>query len=186
MNISSRNSRSLMSSRIRRRTMRTALGAALLGLTSLAFAGWTPGTKLPDLGAFQIEGKIPSDLRGKVVLVDFWASWCAPCKASFPVLEKLQRDYGPRGLVIVAVNQDDTAGAMESFLKKAPVSFTVVRDAAHKMVEAADVQSMPSSFLVDRAGIIRHVHTGFYGDKTAVQYAEEIEALLKAAPGSKP
>lgn len=161
-----------------------AIGATFLSLVCLTYGGWTPGTKLPDLGSLQIEGELPPDLSGKIILLDFWASWCGPCKASFPMLEKLHKDYGPRGLVIIAVNQDENAKDMNNFLKKNPASFTVIRDAAHQIIKQADVQAMPSSFLVDHNGVIIYSHAGFHGEKTAAQYVEEIETLLKAATGN--
>lgn len=157
---------------------------ALLVLLLLAvspgpvMAGWKAGESLPDLGAFELEGKLPSQFRGQVVLIDFWASWCAPCKASFPAMEGIHGQYGGRGLVVLAVNVDEQRADMEKFLKKTPVSFAVVRDARHKLVARADVATMPASFLVDRAGKIRFVHTGYRGNATRKQYEQEIEQLL--------
>lgn len=143
-------------------------------------AGWKTGSTLPDMKASGVQGTVP-DLAGKVVLVDFWASWCSPCKASFPVLNALQEKYAKAGLVILAINEDESPDAMRRFLKEHPVSFAVVHDAGHKLVELAAVDSMPTSFLVDRQGKIRHLHNGFHGDKTKQRYEEEIEALLKEA-----
>ena len=89
---------------------------ALILTAVAASAGWTVGSALPALSRYSLEGTVP-DLTGKVVLVDFWASWCGPCKASFPVLDELQKEYGPKGLVILAVNQDTTADKMKTFLQ---------------------------------------------------------------------
>ena len=141
------------------------------------------GDTFPDLAKFQLEGKLPDPLAGKVVLVDFWASGCAPCKASFPAMTELHKRFAERGLVIVAVNVDDQRGAMESFLKKNPAPFAVVRDAAQKLVAATDVATMPTSFLLDREGRVRFLHHGFKGEETLKQYAKEIEELL--APAAK-
>lgn len=162
----------------------TALGAiALLTLTITAQAGWKTGSMLPDLNKFKLEGKVPADLKGKVLLIDFWASWCAPCKASFPILDTLQNEYGPKGFVIIAVNQDQTGALMKSFLEEHPATFVSLRDAANLLVEAADVQSMPSSYLVDRSGKVRFLHTGFHGEKTTEKYKAEIEQLLNEKEG---
>ncbi len=160
------------------------VGVLLLG-TATAWSGWNTGTALPDLSAFKLEGTIPS-LSGKVVLVDFWASWCGPCKTSFPALDSLQKDYGTRGLIILAVNQDKTGETMKTFLAEHPVTFTALRDPENRLVATADVASMPSSYLVDRTGKIRFLHRGFHGEKTMEQYRKEIEILLQEkAGGSK-
>jgi thiol-disulfide isomerase/thioredoxin len=135
------------------------------------------GDTLPDLTAFKLEGKLP-ETRGKVVIVDFWASWCLPCAESFPALDELQKKYGDR-LVILAVNVDQKAANMEKFLKKHPVSFTVVRDGGQKLVAAAEPATMPTSFILDGEGQVRFLHNGFHGEETCKQYATEIESLLK-------
>lgn len=163
---------------------------ALTTLTLLAIsldsqAGWKTGSILPDLAKFKLEGPLPN-LKGKVIMIDFWASWCGPCKASFPILNSLQQEYGPKGFVIVAVNQDETSTLMKAFLAENPASFVTLRDGGNKLVESADVQSMPSSFLIDRSGKIRFIHTGFHGEKTAAKYKEEIEQLLKEQNEVKP
>jgi thiol-disulfide isomerase/thioredoxin len=171
------------SSAIRTLTSLATLVVLAIGLT--AQAGWKAGSPLPDLTQFKLEGTVPADLKAKVVLIDFWASWCGPCKASFPVLDSLQKDYGPRGLVIIAINQDQTSALMKSFLETHPATFLTVRDAGNLLVAAADVQSMPSSYLFDRAGKLRFLHTGFHGEKTTTQYREEIERLLNEKDGLK-
>ena len=137
------------------------------------------GDTFPDLTAARLEGKLPDALAGKVVLVDFWASWCGPCAQSFPAMDELQKKYGPQGFVIVAVSVDDNRGDLDRFIKKHAVSFTVVRDAKQKLVAQADIGTMPSSFLLGRDGRVAFVHYGFEGDKTKKQYVSEIETLLK-------
>jgi thiol-disulfide isomerase/thioredoxin len=136
------------------------------------------GDQFPDLNKFGLEGKLPAQLKGKVVVVDFWASWCGPCKASFPVMEQLHKDYGPKGLSLVGISVDDNSTAMDDFLKKHPVSFVVVRDAAKKLVATANIASMPTSYILDGEGRVRFVHTGFHGEATRKQYIQEIEQLL--------
>jgi thiol-disulfide isomerase/thioredoxin len=152
---------------------------ALIAFTAFCIGGFKRGDRLPDLSSFKLEGKLPDKLQGQVILLDFWASWCAPCKASFPAMQDLQKAYKERGLTIVAVSEDTDRKNMDRFLKSAGVSFAVVRDAEQKLVEAADVQTMPTSFLIDRAGQIRFVHDGFHGEQTTRQYQSEIEQLLK-------
>jgi len=154
------------------------IAAGLVTLQTHA-AGLKTGDTFPDFAGFKIEGKLPESLKGKVLLVDFWASWCEPCKASFPVMEDLHKIYGPKGLVIIAVNVDENKSDMEAFLKDHPATFTIVRDARQKLVERAGAATMPTSLLIDREGKIRTVHSGFRGDETRKKYIEEIESILK-------
>lgn len=155
-----------------------ALAILLAGTFATAHAALKVGDELPDLASFNLEGQLPANLDGKVVLVDFWASWCLPCAKSFPVLDELQKKYGDR-LVIVAVNVDQKKANMENFLKKRPVSFSVVRDARQKLVAVAEPETMPTSFILDSSGKVRFQHSGFHGEETEKQYISEIESLLK-------
>ena len=163
-----------------------AVAAVLLGL-AFAFAlvgsavagSVKAGDTFPNLADFKLEGKLPDSLKGKVVLIDFWASWCEPCKQSFPVMEELHKKYSDRGLVIIAINLDEKKPDMEAFLKKNTASFTVVRDPNQKLVDKTGIATMPSSFLIDREGKVRFTHTGFRGNETKKKYEEEIEGLLK-------
>lgn len=162
--------------------VRAALVASLLLLLPVFSVGaLKQGDRMPDLASYKLEGRLPDKLQGRVVLLDFWASWCGPCKLSFPAMEKLNQEYEKKGLTIVAVSIDEKRENMERFLKEMKVSFPTVRDAQQKLVAAADVQAMPTSFLVDRTGKVRFVHDGFYGDQTVKKYHEEIEQLLKEA-----
>lgn len=136
------------------------------------------GDTFPDLTKYGLEGTLP-DLHGKVVLVDFFASWCGPCKESFPAMQELYEKYSSKGLVIVAVNLDKKKADMDDFLKKHPASFTIVRDAADKLVRELKIPTMPSSFLLDRNGKVHAFHRGFKGEETKKKYTEEIESLLK-------
>ncbi len=161
----------------------TALLAAVGCWLAVAGAAGADGLKVgdhfPDLTAFKLEGKLPDALKDKVLMLDFWASWCDPCKASFPAMEELHRRYQPKGLVIIAVNVDENRADMEAFLKKNAATFAVVRDAAQKLVEKTGIATMPSSFLVDRGGTIRFAHSGYRGEETKLQYQREIESLLQ-------
>jgi thiol-disulfide isomerase/thioredoxin len=164
--------------------------AVLLALVTL-FAGsalgqWKVGDKLPPLSGFGLGPGLPTDLRGQTVLIDFWASWCAPCKKSFPVLDDLQKKYAGRGFIILAVNVDEDAAKADQFMHDHPVSFAVVRDASQKLVEAAGVAAMPSSFLVDASGTIRFAHVGFKEESTPAEYTKEIESLLANGAGETP
>src|SRR5258706_4866050 len=126
--------------------LRAVWAALLMVMLPVAcFAEFKQGDKLPDLGSFKLEGKLPEELTGRVILLDFWASWCGPCKSSFPVMEELKTKYADRGLTIVAVSVDKKQENVERFLKTVKVSFTVVRDAQQKLVAAANVRAMPTS-----------------------------------------
>ena len=156
-----------------------ALAALLAGTIFTAQAALKVGDALPDLASFKLEGKLPEALKGKIIIVDFWASWCLPCAESFPVLDELQKKYGDRGLVIIAVNEDEEKSDMQDFLKANVATFAVVRDAKQKLVAVAGIQTMPSSFVLDDTGKVRFVHGGFHGAETRKQYEQEIESLLK-------
>lgn len=100
-------------------------------------------------------------LRTKVVLVDFWASWCGPCRQSFPWLSTMSQRYGENGLVVVAINLDKDRGLAETFLRQFSPPFIVAFDPAGKTAEAFNVTAMPSSFLVSRSGHVVYSHAGF-------------------------
>ena len=136
------------------------------------------GDPFPDLTAYGLEGTLPDLPKDKVVLVDFWASWCVPCAQSFPVLEEFHKTYGPKGLVVLGVNVDEKKANMEHFLKAHAVTFSIVRDASHKLAAKAALESMPSSFLIDRHGKVAFVHTGFRHSDIK-QFEREIQSLLK-------
>ena len=137
-----------------------------------------PGQAMPKLSTLLPGAKLPAT-AGKVVLVDFWASWCGPCKASFPSFNRLHEKYTSKGLVIVAIGVDDDPAKHQAFADKMGAKFPVVHDSAHKAAAFFGPPTMPSSYIIDRKGTIRYVHSGFKGAKTEAQYATEIESLLK-------
>jgi thiol-disulfide isomerase/thioredoxin len=157
---------------------KSVLAALLAGTFFTANADLKVGDTLPDLASFSLEGKLPDTLKGKIVIVDFWASWCLPCAESFPVLDELQKKYGDK-LVVIGVNVDEKAPNMDKFLAKHPVSFTIVRDAGRKLVAAVSPETMPTSLILDGTGKVRFLHNGFHGETTRKAYLTEIETLLK-------
>ena len=102
-----------------------------------------------------------ADYKGKVVYLDFWASWCPPCRESFPLMNELQGEFGARGLQIMAVSVDKVPADAKKFLASYPPQFTVAFDAKWTCASAYLLPGMPTSFLIDRRGVIRYVHVGF-------------------------
>ncbi len=167
----------------------TALGALVLAAvvaagptTRAARAGdrqVAPGQLAPPI-RLEAEDGIPvslAGLRGRVVLVDFWASWCAPCRRAFPEIDRLYADLGPRGFEVLAVNLDERRQDANAFLADRPHKVTVVFDPKGTSAEAFGLSGMPSSFLVGRDGKVRFVHVG-YTEAVLGAYRREIEQLL--------
>lgn len=161
--------------RLQFRLSLTALAGALL-LASLR-GEWTEGSQIPDLREFALEGNL-SEVEGRVVYIDFWASWCAPCKASFPAIDSLYETYGPQGLEVIAVSVDETEKAMRRFVSAMEPSFPVLRDREQRLVANAGLTVMPTSYLVDREGVVRYVHVGWRGAASKEQLEARIRALL--------
>ncbi len=128
-------------------------------------------------GAVQPQQPAPSfpaldGLRNKVVLVDFWASWCGPCRQALPAYEQLRQEYGARGFEVIGVNVDQHPRDRETALKALHLDFPQVADAEGALAERYDVEGMPASYLLDRRGLVRRVHVGFE--------PQDIEPLRKA------
>jgi thiol-disulfide isomerase/thioredoxin len=102
-----------------------------------------------------------ADLHGKVVLLDFWASWCGPCRQSFPLYEKLRAELPARDFTLLAINLDEMADGPAAFLAEHPVRYTSLADPAGEIARQFGLIGMPSSFVIDREGVVRSRHTGF-------------------------
>jgi thiol-disulfide isomerase/thioredoxin len=121
--------------------------------------------------------------KGKVVYVDFWASWCTPCARSFPFMNDLDREFHDRGLIVLAINLDEKLEDAQAFLAKHPASFALAADPSGQCPRDFGVRGMPSSYLVDRQGMIRHVHLGFRAGE-AEKLRALVEQLLAEGAGS--
>jgi len=132
--------------------LRWLAGALLLALLCASAASRASGTEDPlDLAA----------LKGRVVYLDFWASWCAPCRESFPWMNRLQAELGREGLTVIAVNVDRDRADAEQFLRSHPAQFRIVYDPEGLLPEKFGVRGMPTSFLIDRSGRVEARHEGF-------------------------
>jgi len=146
-----------------------------------AWAGMEIGKPLPNLAEFNQKNHLP-DQAGRVVLVDFWATWCAPCRASFHAYDDLQREFGARGLTIVGVSVDQDEDQYSKFIQRFAPAFTTVCDSAQQLVSAVRPSVMPTCYLIDRHGLVQVVHSGFYGKPTVRELRDEISKLLEEKP----
>jgi thiol-disulfide isomerase/thioredoxin len=147
-------------------------GLAALALAVPALAEVKPGEKSPDFSAATLSGQQLklSSLRGKVVLLDFWASWCEPCKKELPILAKMAPRLKAKGIEIVAVNIDEDKQKALDFMKTRSLSLTVVADPSKAIVGRWEPPKMPSSFAIDKNGVVRAVNGGFEpGDESKIE-----------------
>ena len=155
--------------------------ASLLFLFPSTYAETKVGDVFPELASAGLvplgSAEVPAT-TGKVVLVDFWASWCAPCKASFPMMARLHQDFSQRGLVVTAIGINEKPAAAATFAKKLAPPFATLHDREQKLVKQVVVPTMPTSYLVGRDGRVRFVHQGFHGDATDRELRKQIELLL--------
>ena len=128
---------------------------------------------LPDLAGRPVE----LGGAGEVRVVDFWASWCEPCKLALPALEELARDLEGRGLRAYAVSIDDTREALDGYLARFPIALPVLWDEGGAEIGRLDLRRMPATLLVDRRGVVRFVHEG-WNDRRAAEQRAQVEALL--------
>ena len=161
--------------------MKTCLLRTVMLLSCLAVLparAVAPGENAPAFSLLDARGNLVAleRLKGKVVYVDFWASWCGPCRQSFPWMNGLQQRY-PEQLVVVGVNVDRKRADADRFLQEHPAQFTVVFDAAGVTPSTWSVKAMPTSFLVDPNGKIVAVETGFEESKAGAM-EERVRTLV--------
>ena len=166
--------------------VRPGLGAlAAAALLAVAFAAPLRALELGDQApAFSAPGLAGGTVslasyRGKVVYLDFWASWCGPCAKSLPALDQLRREFAPGDFQIVAVNLDRNPAVAARFLKQRPVGYPSAIDPKGSLPGAFGVEAMPTSFLIDRDGVVRYVHRGFR-DTDVDPLRKQIQKLVAA------
>ena len=142
--------------------------AFLSAILCLAFSAGVPaletGQPPPSCALKTFQDDAPLDLaqyKGKVVYVDFWASWCGPCSQSMGFLDQMHQQFKPQGFEVVGVNVDENREDALEFLKRYPVKFTQTVDGDGQCPGRFGVQAMPSSYLIDRKGIVRHIQLGY-------------------------
>ena len=118
-----------------------------------------------------------SAYRGKVVYLDFWASWCTPCRLSFPWMNEIQQSYGRDGLVVIGINVDHDRALADAFLRASAPGFKIVYDPSGAIASQYNFRDMPTSVLIGRDGKVHFTHDGFFPAKEGA-YAEDIVALL--------
>ncbi|MBL6751812.1 MAG: TlpA family protein disulfide reductase [Nevskia sp.] len=168
-------------------------------LPALALAAAAAGTFVPAAHAVGVNQPAPAfslpregggtasldGLAGHVVYLDFWASWCGPCRQSFPWMNEIQAKYAARGLRVVAVNVDARQSDAEGFLAQIPAQFTVAFDPKGDTPRLYQLKGMPTSFLINPDGMVLAVHQSFHEeDRKALEAS--IEAALDAHPEARP
>jgi peroxiredoxin len=158
-----------------------AAAAAAGGLAGTAHAAIPSGTRAPD---FTLRNGAGGNLRlaeqrGRIVMVNFWATWCAPCRQEMPHLERIHQKYKPAGFVLLGVSVDDDPRNAVSVAQKLGVTFPILLDTDKQVSRAFDVRTMPSTVLLDRDGTVRFAHRG-YRDGYEATYEQQVRELLRA------
>ncbi len=149
---------------LKRFLTRLAASALALLILSAPVAALDAGDAAPSFRAPALRGPKPlslTDYRGKVVYLDFWASWCAPCATALPILDSFREEFSADEFQVLAINVDSDPARARRFLTQRPVSYPSVTDPNGRLPAQFEIETMPTSFLIDREGVIRLVHRGF-------------------------
>jgi len=159
--------------------LRSLLVAAIFVYTPFSLQAAEVGSALPvcNLKNFADEAVLQLAQPGKVLYVDFWASWCPPCAQSIPFLNEVQAQYKDKGLEVIGINLDENKTDADAFLKTHPIKFTIASNPDTQCPEVFGVQAMPSSYLIDRTGKIRHIQLGFHSAETD-EIRQKVQKLL--------
>lgn len=162
----------------------TVMAASLWWACAMPAWAVDVGAPPPDIeltGANGLPAKL-SELKGKVIYVDFWASWCSPCKQSFPWMNEMHKKHGAQGLQIVAMNVDAKREDANAFLKEAPAQFAVAFDPKGDAAKRFGIKGMPTAVLIGKDGNVLSVHQGFRDQDKATLEAQLVTALAAKAP----
>lgn len=159
-----------------------SLACLVVAGVSLGFAGVlnagdaaAPDFTLPAKAGAPIQ---LSQYKGKVVMLNFWASWCGPCRKEMPLMDQIYKKYTAAGFVLLGVNVDTDSTDAQKFLTQVPVSFPIAYDRENKVSKMYDVAAMPSTVFIDRKGHVRQLHRGYKeGDEN--EYLSEIRSLIR-------
>ena len=149
-------------------------------LASVAATAATTSGPAPDFHLQARDGTQISlaDLKGQVVMINFWATWCGPCRQEMPQLEALYQRYSSLGFSLLGVNVEDDPKGAEAWLEETPVSFPILFDSDNRVTKLYDVVAMPSTVLVDRSGNMRYLHHG-YKPGYENDYQNQIRELIR-------
>ena len=160
---------------------RTLIPVLMLLLIITAAKSALAGNKVDSLNVVAAAMKDASQLKGKVVYVDFWASWCGPCRKSFPWMKELAARYQDKGLKIVTVNLDRDRKAADKFIAEYQIPYDVVFDVSGDIAKRYELDAIPSSYVYGRDGKLKSSHRGFDPNKVA-EIDSVISSLLKEGP----
>jgi peroxiredoxin len=158
---------------------RIAAIVAALSVSLPALAGSSPAPA----PAFTLASRAGQDVslaqyKGQVVMINFWASWCGPCRQEMPLLESIYKKYNKMGFTMIGVNVEPDSNAANEWLKATPVSFPILYDRDSKVSKLYDVAGMPSTVIIDRTGKLRVLHRGYKpGDEN--EYLDSIRTLIR-------
>lgn len=168
--------------------MRSYLLIAISIVVSTSVAAEIRVGDAPTLDTTAVDGAsiTLSEHQGKVVLVDFWASWCAPCVAALPYYQTLADQYGQQDFAVLAINVDEVRGELDRFLRNHTLQIGIVWDETHSLAAEWSPPTMPTTFLIDREGVVRFVFEGFEEDERG-NLEHTIQTLLdERVPGQDP
>jgi thiol-disulfide isomerase/thioredoxin len=154
--------------------------AAALSVSLPALSGSSPAAPAP---TFTLASRAGQDVsltqyKGNVVMINFWASWCGPCRQEMPLLESIYKKYNKMGFTLIGVNVEPDSNAANEWLKATPVSFPILYDRDSKVSKLYDVAGMPSTVIIDRSGKLRVLHRGYKpGDEN--EYLDSIRTLIR-------
>lgn len=167
---------------------RNATAALMAAILALALPVWAAADSAADsvapapAPAFTLQSTAGQQVslaqfKGDVVMINFWASWCGPCRQEMPLLQSIYQKYKDMGFTLIGVNVEPDAKTANAWLKATPVSYPVLYDPQSKVSQLYQVQAMPTTVIIDRTGTVRYIHRGYVpGDENA--YLNSIRALI--------